>query len=348
MGGFERLADLTLAVEEVRLDRLAQVVATSAFTRCTTVVTLAGAGALGAGEDVTFDAGDHDHPPAPETLQRLRGGHTVASFSALLAELPLWPRPPTHAVSRNYRRWAFESAALDLALRQAGRSLGTVLGRRSRAVRFVASFRLGDPPSIEPLRVRLERYPGLGVKLDPTPTWSDELLAAIAATGAVEVADLKGVPRGTVADQPPDAGLYRRALAALTEVWVEDPAVTAQTAQVLEPHWPRITWDAPIHSADDIRRLPRRPRMVNVKPSRIGTAERLFEVYDYCDSEGIGMYGGGQFELGPGRTQVQRLASLYHPDAPSDVAPGGFNAPVPPPGLPRSPLPLETAAAGLS
>jgi hypothetical protein len=50
------------------------------------------------------------------------------------------------------------------------------------------------------------------------------------------------------------------------------------------------------------------------------------------------MYGGGQFELGPGRGQIQYLASLFHPDGPNDTAPGGFNAPEPPPGLPTSPL----------
>ena len=49
------------------------------------------------------------------------------------------------------------------------------------------------------------------------------------------------------------------------------------------------------------------------------------------------MYGGGQFELGPGRGQIQYLASIFHPDAPNDVAPAGFNAGVQP-GLPTSPL----------
>ena len=50
------------------------------------------------------------------------------------------------------------------------------------------------------------------------------------------------------------------------------------------------------------------------------------------------MYGGGQFELGPGRGQIQLLASLYHPDGPNDVSPSGFHVPDPPPGLPVSPL----------
>ena len=52
----------------------------------------------------------------------------------------------------------------------------------------------------------------------------------------------------------------------------------------------------------------------------------------------MGAYGGGQFELGPGRGQIQYLASLFHADAPNDVAPSGYNAREPSDGLPLSPL----------
>ena len=70
--------------------------------------------------------------------------------------------------------------------------------------------------------------------------------------------------------------------------------------------------------------------MVNVKPSRFGGLQRLCAGYDYCAERGIGAYGGGQFELGPGRGQIQYLASLFHPDTPNDVAPGGYNLTDPP------------------
>ena len=58
------------------------------------------------------------------------------------------------------------------------------------------------------------------------------------------------------------------------------------------------------------------------------------------------MYGGGQFELGPGRGQIQYLASLFHPEGPNDAAPGGYNDPDPPPGLPDPPLPVAAEAVG--
>ena len=65
--------------------------------------------------------------------------------------------------------------------------------------------------------------------------------------------------------------------------------------------------------------------MVNIKPSRFGGLRDLFATYDYCDEHGIGAYGGGQWELGVGRGQIQYLASLFHPDTPNDAAPRGYN-----------------------
>ena len=76
-----------------------------------------------------------------------------------------------------------------------------------------------------------------------------------------------------------------------------------------------------------------------MKPSRFGTLRALFEFYETCEARGIALYGGGQFELGPGRGHIQHLASLFHADAPNDVAPGAYN------GRPRDGLPREPAAA---
>ena len=42
-------------------------------------------------------------------------------------------------------------------------------------------------------------------------------------------------------------------------------------------------------------------------------------------------------ELDVGRGQAQ-LASLFHPDAPNDIAPSDYNLEDPSPGLPPSPL----------
>ena len=157
---------------------------------------------------------------------------------------------------------------------------------------------------------------------------------------------MKGLYKGTIVDQPPDPVLYRRVVDAFPNAWIEDPALTPEIEEILAPHRDRITWDAEIHSVADIESLPFAPRMVNIKPSRFGSLEALCAAYDYCAEHGIGAYGGGQFELGPGRSQIQYLASLFHPDTPNDVAPSGWNLADPPATLPGSPLPPTLGEVG--
>ena len=207
-------------------------------------------------------------------------------------------------------------------------------------------MRLGEPPSAERVLRLRERYAGMRFKLDPTSTWNAALVAELVDTGAVDSLDFKGAYEGTPVDQEPDPLLYGRVAVAFPEAWLEDPALTEETTPILEPHRDRITWDAPIHSIADITGLPFPPKMINVKPSRFGSLRNLFDTYDYCAANGIQMYGGGQFELGPGRGQIQYLASLFHADGPNDVAPSGFNEPDPPPGLPESPLDPQPSETG--
>jgi L-alanine-DL-glutamate epimerase-like enolase superfamily enzyme len=341
---YEAIAALPLEIESYELDRLERPVS-SEFTRVTTVVRLHGRGEEGVGEDVTYEAEHHEAQQRAEPLP-IAGRHTLDGFSNLVGELDLFPSGLDREVYRLYRRWAYESAALDLALRQAGLSLADAIGRTPRPVTFVVSLRLGEPPSAEPVLRRLELYPNLRFKLDPTSSWTDELVAEVRATGAVDSFDFKGRYTGTVVDQPPDPELYERVVRTFPEAWLEDPALTEETERVLAAHRDRVTWDEPIHSVADIEALPFPARMVNVKPSRVGSVRALFETYAYCEEGGIGIYGGGQFELGPGRGQIQYLASLFHPDTPNDVAPTGFHESNPRPGLPTSPLEPSIAPTG--
>jgi L-alanine-DL-glutamate epimerase-like enolase superfamily enzyme len=336
---WERLAALPLRIDDYALQGLQRDVS-SAFTRRSTVIRLRGAGHEGVGEDVTYDAPDHEALQAAGAVLPLAGDWTLGSFSQHLGRLDLWPAPPSRPASVQYRLWAYESAALDLALRQAGTALPEALGREPRPVTFVVSLRLGEPPTMAPIRVRLDRYPTLRFKLDPTSDWSDELIAELVATGAVDSVDLKGLYEGSIVDQGADPDLYRRVAEAFPDAWIEDPKLTPETDEVLRAHRDRITWDANIHAVADIEALPFPPRMVNIKPSRFGPLHELLAAYEYCEAHGIGMYGGGQFELGPGRGHIQALASLFHPDGPNDTAPGGFNDAEPPDGLPSSPLPV--------
>jgi len=342
---WELLAGLPVEIEDYVLQGLSATVS-SDFERKSTLIRLRGAGEEGIGEDVTYDGVDQDVLQAAGPSLPLSGRFTVASFAERLAELELFPQPPQREVSARYRTWAYESAALDLALRQASLSLAQALGRQPRPVTFVVSLRLGEPPTLAPVTSRLRLSPSLRFKLDPTSSWDEQLIAELAATGAVDSVDFKGYYSGSIVDQPADPALYRRVVEAFPEAWIEDPALTAETDAVLAAHRDRFSWDATIHSIEDIEALPYPPAMVNIKPSRLGGLRNLLDAYDYCAARGIGNYGGGQFELGVGRGQNQYLASLFHADAPNDVAPSGFNLPDPPPGLPSSPLTPAPSSTG--
>jgi hypothetical protein len=316
MSTYDTVRTLPLHVDGYFLEPLEREVARG-FTLRRTVVVLHGRGEEGRGEDIDYD------PAAQLAFQEtggelpLAGEHTLESFSLL------------QSAQTAYRRWAFESAALDLALRQAGLSLGQALGREPRPLTFVVSTRTASVPGW------LAQYPELRFKLDPDDKWTDEVIATLER---VDTADFKGLYRGAFG-VPPDAELYERVASAFPDAWLEDPALTPATSAVLAEHRDRITWDAGIHDWSDVEALPFRPRTLNCKPSRFGSVKRLFDFYDACAHEGIALYGGGQYELGPGRPQIQRLASLFHPDAPNDVAPSEYNAADPVAGLPTSPLP---------
>lgn len=341
---YAQLADLEVRIEAHRLESLELDVAGD-WRRVSTVVRLRGGGHEGVGEDVVYESDQQLEFQERGPSLPLAGSHTLASFSARLEDLELFPEPPEWKPSQSYRRWALESAALDLALRQSGTSLAEALGREPRPVRFVVSLGLGEPPSLQPVRTRLARYPELRFKVDPGGGWNDDLAAELAAIARVDVVDLKGYYE-LDRDARVDAALYRTIAARFPDAWLEDPRLDDACSAALEPHRDRVTWDAPLHSVADIEALPWPPRTINVKPSRFGTVRRLFDAYDHCLARGIGMYGGGQFELGPGRGQLQYLASLFHPDAPNDVAPVGYHVSPLPSGLPSSPLPPTPARSG--
>jgi L-alanine-DL-glutamate epimerase-like enolase superfamily enzyme len=347
MSTYERVADLPLTIAEYELAGLQRTVS-SGFERVTTVIRLHGLGEEGQGEDVTYEADDQRAQQDLGPVLPLAGEWTFATFSDHLGGLDLFPAgAPGMEVFNNYRRWGFESAALDLALRQAGAPLTEALGRELRPVRFVVSSRMGDPPTIEPVTRRLARYPGLRFKLDATPDWDNALIEGLVETGAVDSLDFKGLYKNTPVDAVTDPAFYRRIAETFPGAWLEDPDLEPPAArEALRPFEDRITWDAPIHSIDDILAAPVLPRTVNLKPSRFGSVSALFAAYDFCAERGMGAYGGGQYELGPGRGQIQYLAALFHPDGPNDIAPAGYDALDPEPGLPESPLEPDPEPTG--
>jgi hypothetical protein len=324
---WERLSELDLALEEATTERRSVDVSTD-FTRVTTTLVLRGRREEGRGEDVTYNAEDHDWFPGLE----LRGSMSLAAFSAELDGVRLFREDPKMEASADYRRWAIESAALDLALRQNGLSLGGALGRDYGPVRFVVSTR-GDAFAW------LQHNPELELKLDPDKDWGRPFMQRLADTGRVRVLDLKAYYTGTVVDLAPDPELYGAVAEIFPEVVIEDASLDGECGEVLRGEEGRLSFDAPIHSVADVKALPIEPGWLNIKPSRFGKIERLLECIEYCDANGIRLYGGGQFELGVGRRQIQALASVLYADGPNDVAPSEYNTAGPRAGLRTSPLP---------
>jgi hypothetical protein len=334
---YVKLSDLPLVVEGYGAER-AELDVSSGFRRVTTTVVLRGGGHEGRGEDVTYVAEDHDGFPLDLPLA---GAWTIDAFSERIGGLDLFPAGgPTMAGQETYRRWAFESAALDLALRQAGRSLGAALGLEYRPLRFVVSTRLDITPW-------LAVDPDLEFKLDPTPDWDADRMACVAATGRVKALDFKSFYEGTPVDNPPDPAQYAAVVREFPDAVLEDPALEGPARLALNGHERRFSFDAPIHSWADVEDVAARaglwgpPRFLNIKPSRFGSLRALLDCVARAQVEGIVVYGGGQFELGVGRDHIQALASLLYAGAPNDVAPRDFHG-EPRPAVPGSPLvPLE-------
>ena len=162
----------------------------------------------------------------------------------------------------------------------------------------------------------------------------------LAALDRVRVLDLKAYYRGTSVDLDPDPEQYRAVVEIFPDVVIEDAWLEDGCREALAGAEDRLSFDAPVHSLANLDALAVQPRHLNIKPSRFGTARGLLECIEACEERGIAMYGGGQYELGPGRLQIQRLASLFYADGPNDVAPSVYNEGGARPGLPTSPLPV--------
>ena len=151
---YDLVRELPVSVDEDELTGLSADVSTG-FTRRTTIIHLRGGGHEGTGEDTTYSEAEQLAFQQAGTVLPVTGVHTIESFSGLFEGMD------------SHRRWGVESAALDLALRQAGRPLWEVLGREPRPVAFVSSLRLGSPPSIDRVLRRLAALPHAALQARP-------------------------------------------------------------------------------------------------------------------------------------------------------------------------------------
>ncbi len=329
--------DLPLTIESSAFEPLLPNGPTEREDVSTTQLRLRGAGEEGIGEQIGMPA---DQESLRASDFPLTGTWpTLADFLAHLDTIDMWPEPPEWDLQRNWRRWTFESAALDLALRQANTSLADALGRTPQPLTFVNSFGLGDPPDIDKVAARREMHPTVGFKLDVAPSWTQEIMDRVAGVEGVATIDFKGQYGLEVEDEAALLAMYERTVATFgPDVMLEDPHDLPEVHELLTPIADRVSYDAPITTVESIASTAITAQIVNIKPCRVGRLDELSRLYAHCEAHGIRMYNGGMGELGVGRGQAQLLASLFHPDAPNDIAPSDYNLLEPPAGLPESPL----------
>ena len=213
--------------------------------------------------------------------------------------------------------------------------------RRLAAPRRAADARAGAAPP--------RALPATCASSSTRPSdWTPELIAELAATGARRLGRLQGPVRGHgrrpgAPTRRSTAGWSRRS----RDAWIEDPRLTPRPMPILEPHRDRITWDANIHSVADIEGLPFPPRMVNIKPSRLGPLRELMRAYDYCAERGIGDVRRRPVRArarAAGRSSTSRRCST--PTRPTTSRRAATTRSTRPAGLPASPLAPEPSAIG--
>ena len=345
MSTYERIAGPAPGDRRLRA-RGARKTVSSGFERRTTVIHLQGGGDEGLGEDVTYDADDQieqqDARPRAPARRRLDPAVVLGSISARLDHLQAGP--PKMPMFPNYRGWGFEEA-------RRSTSRCARLGARwprcssaTRAVTFVVSSH-GRPADARAGHAPAARYPDLRFKLDGTPDWDDGLIAGLVESGAVDSIDFKGAYKGMVVDVDTGPELYRQDRRDVPRCLARGPDLEDEVApRRSRPSEDRITWDAPIHSIDDILPSACCPRRSTSSRGGSARSRRSSPSTTSARSDGMG-HGGGQYELGVGRAQIQYLAALFHPGAPNDIAPAGYDALDPEPGLPAVPLERRSAPA---
>ena len=233
---YDAVRDLPLVVEGYELDGHSSTVS-SEFTRKTTVIRLVGRRRGGARRGRHLRrrragraAGARPGPAARRRVDDRRRSRATSTT------LPLFEHEPEQHAYLDYRRWAFESAALDLALRQAGRSLGDVVGRdrAARDVRRVgrarrsADDRRGSAPFSS-------STPAFASSSTRRPTGRTRSSPSSRSSGASTRSTSRASTAARSSTTRPTPTLYRRVIEAFPDAWLEDPALTPETEPVLEP-----------------------------------------------------------------------------------------------------------------
>ena len=237
----------------------------------------------------------------------------------------------------DYRRWAFESAALDLALRQAGRSLADAVGRAPRrSLRHLDAAR--RPALARPVKGSLDLHPSSASSSTPTSDWT----TSSSPSWPRPARSTRSTSRATTRARPSTSRPTRRSTGASSRrSRTRGSRTRAHATRRADPRAAR----GPHHvgRADPLDRRHRGAPVAAEDDQHQALAlrepsSRSSTPTTTAPSTGSAPTAAASGSSARAAARSSTSPSLFHPDTPNDVAPGGYNAPEPQPGLPDSPL----------
>ena len=232
---------------------------------------------------------------------------------------------------------------------QAGRPLHEVLGREPRPVTFVNSLGLGDPPSVDTILRRLERYPRAALQARrraatgrrrSSTRWSAPARSTRSTSRAsygMEVED----PAALAADCTSGSSTPSPTRCSRIRTTCRRSRALVDAAR--RRACPTTRRSTPSPTSTPSRSAPGRSTSSRAASARCATCSRSTP---RARSAGSRMYGGGMGELGVARGQVQLLASLFSPDGAQRHRAARLQRARSGAGLPVSPLAPAPAATG--
>ena len=275
-------------------------------TKEATIVEFVGDGVSGWGECVALAEPDYTSEYAD------------GAFEMLLRFLvPKWlhggPTAPDGVVGHQMAKASLEFAAVDLTLRQQGRSLAEALGVIRTRVPAGVVVGLGEPVSTgDEVAWRIgEGYSR--VKLKVSGSLDIEILTSMVAAfpNVVFAIDANGSLAGW-------DGLLDTRITDLDNLglqFIEQPLATFDLdghASLAERLQTPICLDEPLGSFVDVQRAVSMGacQVVNLKPGRVGGLAETLSIHDWCRSNQVGLWMGGMLETGIGRAMNLAIAAL--------------------------------------
>jgi O-succinylbenzoate synthase len=286
------------------------------------VVTVDGDGASGVGECVA------DASPFYSAETTRTAWHIIAAFLAPLVLGRSFDHPReifgALALVRGHQmaKAAVEMAAWDLAARQRGVSLSTLLGGEDRAS-IDSGVSIGIQDSLDELveRVAIERAAGYRrVKIKIKPGWDVQAVERVRARFGDIPLMVDANAAYTLADAPRLAELDRFDLTMIEQPLDYDDI--RDHARLQRDLGTAICLDESITSVRAAAEAIELGacRVINIKPGRVGGHGEARRLHDLAAAHGVPVWHGGMLESGIGRAHNIHLSTLPNFSLPGDIA----------------------------